>query len=74
VVDAYGYPANTMDDVRWRNSRNGLRTVNNRANLLKAGDVLDSVALDKYSLVRDILSALSRVAAGVRRRWSSRKL
>ena len=27
-----------------------MRMVNNRANLLKAGDVLDSVALDKYSL------------------------
>ncbi|WP_304352014.1 VacJ family lipoprotein [Comamonas testosteroni] len=54
VVDAYGYPANTMDDVRWRNSLFGLRMVNNRANLLKAGDVLDSVALDKYSLVRDV--------------------
>ena len=54
VVDAYGYPANSMDDVRWRNSLFGLRMVNNRANLLKAGDVLDSVALDKYSLVRDV--------------------
>jgi len=54
VVDAFGYPANTMDDVRWRNSLFGLRMVNNRANLLKAGDVLDSVALDKYSLVRDV--------------------
>ena len=54
VVDAFGYPANTMDDVRWRNSQFGLRMVNNRANLLKAGDVLDSVALDKYSLVRDV--------------------
>lgn len=54
VVDAFGYPANSMDDVRWRNSLFGLRMVNNRANLLKAGDVLDSVALDKYSLVRDV--------------------
>ena len=54
AVDAFGYPANTIDDVRWRNSLFGLRMVNNRANLLKAGDVLDSVALDKYSLVRDV--------------------
>ena len=54
VVDAYGYPANTIDDVRWRNSLYGLRIVNRRADLLKAGDVLDSVALDKYSLVRDV--------------------
>lgn len=54
VVDAFGYPANTMDDVRWRNSLYALRVVNRRADLLKAGDVLDSVALDKYSLVRDV--------------------
>ena len=54
AVDAFGYPANTIDDVRWRNSLFGLRMVNSRANLLKAGDVLDSVALDKYSLVRDV--------------------
>ena len=54
VVDAYGYPANTLDDVRWRNSLYALRVVNRRADLLKAGDVLDSVALDKYSLVRDV--------------------
>ena len=54
VVDAYGYPANSIDDVRWRNSLYGLRVVNRRADLLKAGDMLDSVALDKYSLVRDV--------------------
>lgn len=54
VVDAFGYPANTIDDVRWRNSLYALRVVNRRADLLKAGDVLDSVALDKYSLVRDV--------------------
>ena len=54
VVDAFGYPANTMDDVRWRNSLYALRVVNRRAELLTAGDVLDSVALDKYSLIRDV--------------------
>ena len=54
VVDAYGYPANSVDDVRWRNSLYGLRVVNRRADLLKAGDMLDSVALVKYSLMRDV--------------------
>ena len=54
VVDAYGYPANSVDDGRWRNSLYGLRVVNRRADLLKAGDMLDSVALDKYSLMRDV--------------------
>ena len=54
VVDALGYPANNIDDVRWRNSLYGLRVVNTRANYLKAGEVLDAVALDKYSLTRDV--------------------
>ena len=54
MVDGYGYPANHMEDVRWRNSLYALRVVNTRANYLKAGDTLDSVALDKYSLMRDV--------------------
>ena len=54
IVDAYGYPANNIDNVRLRNSLYGLRIVNTRADLLKAGDMLDSVALDKYSLMRDV--------------------
>ncbi len=53
-VDAYGYPANNINDVRWRNSLYGLRIVNRRADLLQAGDMLDSLALDKYSLMRDV--------------------
>ena len=54
IVDAYGYPANNIDNVRLRNSQYGQRIVNTRADLLKAGDMLDSVALDKYSLMRDV--------------------
>ena len=54
IVDAYGYPANNIDNVRQRNSQYGQRIVNTRADLLKAGDMLDSVALDKYSLMRDV--------------------
>ena len=54
IVDAYGYPANNIDNIRLRNSLYGLRVVNTRADLLKAGDMLDSVALDKYSLMRDV--------------------
>lgn len=54
AVDAFGYPPNTIDNIRLRNSLFGLRMVNTRANYLKAGEVLDSVALDKYSLTRDV--------------------
>ena len=66
IVDAYGYPANNIDNVRLRNSLYGLRVVNTRADLLKAGDMLDSVALDKYSLMRDVYlrSRIGGVASG----------
>ncbi len=37
-----------------RNSLYALRAVDVRANLLRAGNVLDSAALDKYSFTRDV--------------------
>lgn len=54
AVDAYGYPVTHVEDVPVRNSLYGLRFVNTRANYLQAGDTLDAVALDKYSLTRDV--------------------
>lgn len=54
AVDSMASPLKQAHDVGWRNSLYGLRIVNTRASLLKAGDVLDSVALDKYSLMRDV--------------------
>lgn len=53
-VDAYGYPVGQIEDVPVRNSLYGLRFLNLRANYLQAGDIFDSVALDKYSLTRDV--------------------
>lgn len=36
-----------------RNSAQGLRVVDTRAGLLRAGDLLEQAALDKYGFTRD---------------------
>ena len=43
-----------IDDVATRNSLIGLRLVDKRAQLLRAGEVLDGAALDKYSFTREV--------------------
>ncbi len=51
------WQGNLLSDVRpvsARNSLYGLRVVDTRANLLRAGQVLDAAALDKYSFTRDV--------------------
>ncbi|WP_428420113.1 MlaA family lipoprotein [Methylibium sp.] len=60
VRDAIGLPADILaspdqiaDTVRLRNSLTGLRIINTRAGLLDATGLLDDIALDKYSFVRD---------------------
>ena len=53
VVDAQGDLVMHVDHIRTRNSLYVLRAVDLRANLLRAGDVLDQAALDKYSFTRD---------------------
>jgi len=53
VVDAKGDLVGQVHDVSARNSLYGLRAVDLRANLLRAGEVLDQAALDKYSFTRD---------------------
>jgi phospholipid-binding lipoprotein MlaA len=42
-----------VEDVPVRNTLWTLRTVDRRARLLKAGDMLEEAALDKYSFLRD---------------------
>lgn len=42
-----------VDPVGVRDATYGVRLVNERANLLRAGDMLDQAALDKYSFTRD---------------------
>lgn len=54
LVDAETSALNAVDNVPARNSLAGLRVVHIRANLLGAVDLVDEVALDKYSFTRDI--------------------
>ena len=53
-VDMNGNVVRYVDPVSARNSLYALRAVDVRANLLRAGSVLDSAALDKYSFTRDV--------------------
>ena len=52
-VDAKGNLVNSLNDVALRNSLITLRLVDLRASLLRAGNLLDAAALDKYSFTRD---------------------
>ena len=53
-VDWKGNVVSYVDPVSARNSLYALRAVDVRSNLLRAGSVLDSAALDKYSFTRDV--------------------
>jgi len=46
-------PIMEIDDVAWRNVILGIRVVDARANLLPAERLVDAIALDRYSFVRD---------------------
>lgn len=45
--------AQGIDDIGTRNAAQALRLVDTRASLLRAGDLLEQAALDKYSFTRD---------------------
>ncbi|MBL0943162.1 MAG: VacJ family lipoprotein [Hydrogenophaga sp.] len=53
VADAAGDPVAYVDHVPTRNSLYALRIVDTRAQLLRASNLLDDAALDKYSFTRD---------------------
>ena len=53
-VDMKGNLVRYIDPTSARNSLYALRAVDARANVLRAGSVLDSAALDKYSFTRDV--------------------
>ncbi len=53
VVDRRGDAVRQIDPVHTRNSLYGLRILDTRATLLRAGSVLDQVALDRYTFIRD---------------------
>lgn len=48
-----GDPVTKIEDIPVRNTLWTLRLVDNRAQLLRAGEVLEEVALDKYTFIRD---------------------
>jgi len=53
IVDTYGDPVVGLNDVPVRNSLYTLRAVDARSKLLRAGNLLEGAALDKYSFTRD---------------------
>jgi phospholipid-binding lipoprotein MlaA len=53
-ADALGNVIADVDHVRTRNALTALQVVDTRASLLRAGQVLDEAALDKYSFTRDV--------------------
>ena len=52
-ADMLADPVGAIDPIDARNAARGLRIVDTRASLLKAGRVLEGAALDKYTFVRD---------------------
>lgn len=64
-VDMMGNPGRYVDPTSARNSLYALRAVDARANLLRAGSVLDSAALDKYSFTRDVFLQVRSQAGAV---------
>lgn len=53
LVDTHGDAVAAVDHVPTRNSLYTLRAVDARAGLLRAGNLLEGAALDKYSFTRD---------------------
>lgn len=52
-VDMAGDLVSQVSHIPTRNSAKVIRIIDNRSELLRAGDMLDEIALDKYSFIRD---------------------
>ncbi|WP_343636541.1 VacJ family lipoprotein [Roseateles sp.] len=52
-VNVYYSPAYLFDDGEYKFAITALQVINTRANLLRVTDMLDGIALDKYTFVRD---------------------
>ena len=65
-VDSWGNPLGQLDPVEVRNSLYGLRLVDKRASLLRAGSVLGTAALDPYSFTRDVYLKVRSGVSGAR--------
>ncbi|MDD2609268.1 MAG: VacJ family lipoprotein [Giesbergeria sp.] len=66
-VDSQGNLLKGVDDIPSRNSLYALRLVDTRANFLRAGEMLDGAALDKYSFSRDVFLRVRSQRAGIDR-------
>ena len=54
IVDTQGDVVSTMGNIPVRNTLQVTRAVNIRSNLLKAGNLLDEAALDRYTFAREV--------------------
>ena len=54
IVDTQGDVVSTTGNIPVRNTLQVTRAVNIRANLLKAGNLLDEAALDRYTFAREV--------------------
>jgi phospholipid-binding lipoprotein MlaA len=52
-VDIWADPLYRVSDIPWRNGSMALRTVDQRASLLDASNLLEDAALDRYEFIRD---------------------
>lgn len=59
-MDWLGNPITGIHDIPVRNSLYALRFVDARARLLGASDTIDAIAVDRYSLTRDVYLGLRR--------------
>jgi len=46
-------PIMEIDDIAWRNALLGIRVIDARADLLEADQLVNEIALDRYSFIRD---------------------
>ena len=53
LVDRQGDLLSSINDIPWRNSMYVLRVIDARSRFLRASELLDEAALDKYSFTRD---------------------
>jgi phospholipid-binding lipoprotein MlaA len=53
TIDRQGDLLNQIHDVPWRNSLYFVRVIDARSNFLRASQLLDNAALDKYTFTRD---------------------
>lgn len=64
-VDTQASLIREVDHIATRNSMYALRLIDTRASFLRAGEVLDGAALDKYTFTRDVFLRVRSQRAGI---------